>query len=91
MGDFSLSIAEWKNSYICRDVLFLTRYVIRQTNRMYFHFLEEGILLLFLRTEQAFWKVVSEKRVGIIGDKSDWAVGVGLEKFLDGSMGKIKK
>lgn len=69
VGDISLHTAERNNGYFCRDVLFLTRFVILQTNTGYFNLLVEGIWLLSLKMVQAFWKVVSEKKVGILGDK----------------------
>lgn len=47
------------------------RFATLQTNAGYFNLLveEEGIWLLFLKMVQAFWKVVSENKVGKLGDK----------------------
>lgn len=82
VGDISLSTAEWNNGYFCRDVLFLTRFVILLTNTGYFNLLEEGIWLLFLKMVQAFWKVVSENKARILGDKMIELLVWDLRRFL---------
>lgn len=66
MGDVLLRIAERKDCYVCRAVLFLTRFVITWANTRYFSSSGRRNTALIFKEGTC----ILEKRVEIIGAKN---------------------